>query len=349
MSRSLTRTVTADQQQRWLQQLATLLQAGIALHPALKLLDLQQPAAQRPYWQPVIAGIEHGESLSSVLSRQRGFRPGDVKLIAIAERSGQLDRQLLRLARSQTRRLQLQQQVRSALRYPLFVLLGALSVTVFLLWRVVPGFADLYRSFGAELPWLTQQVMALSRHVQWLGLPCLLLITGLTLLARWQWGTRAGFRCHIHDMLWRLPLIGPMTQAHWLGLWHRTLHDSLQAGLPLLEALSETATLVQECPLAPAQSAVAVAVAQGQPLSASMACWRAFPAHGTQMIAIGEESGMLVSLLDELAQQFESELESRCALLLKLLEPTLMAFLGMLVGTIVMALYLPLFELGNAI
>lgn len=343
------RPATAQQQQRWLQQLATLLKAGIALHPALELLSLQQAPAQQRYWQPVIDGIEQGQSLSAVLAQQSGFRPGDTQLIAVAERSGQLDVQLERLAHEQARRLQLQQQVRSAMRYPLFVLIGALAVTIFLLWRVVPGFADLYRSFGAELPWLTQQIMALSQLVQWLALPCLLMLGGALLLARRQWRSSETFRCRTFQTLWRLPLIGAMTQAHWLGLWHRTLHETLRAGLPLLDALSETAALVKESPLAATQSDIADAVAQGQRLSDSIAKWPGYPALSTQMIAIGEESGMLVSLLDELARQFERELESRCALLLKLLEPTLMAGLGVLVGTIVMALYLPLFELGNAI
>jgi len=340
---------TPQQQQRWLQQLSTLLKAGIALHPALELLSLQQPEAQQRYWQPVITGIEQGQSLSSVLAHQRGFRSGDIQLIAVAERSGQLDVQLERLAHGQARRLQLQQQVRSAMRYPLFVLIGALAVTIFLLWRVVPGFADLYHSFGAELPWLTQQIMALSRQVQWLGLPCLLTLSAAFFLARRQWHTSALFRRHTFQTLWRMPLIGAMTQAHWLGLWHRTLHETLRAGLPLLDALSECAELVRESPLAPAQADIVDAVAQGQRLSDSIAKWPVYPALSAQMIAIGEESGMLVNLLDELTQQFEAELENRCAQVLKLLEPTLMAGLGVLVGTIVMALYLPLFELGNAI
>ena len=349
MSKVVAKPATAIQQQRWLQQLATLLKAGIALHPALELLNLQQPPAQQRYWQPVITGIEQGQSLSSVLAQQSGFRSGDIQLIAVAERSGQLDVQLERLAHAQARRLALQQQMRSAMRYPLFVLIGALAVTVFLLWRVVPGFADLYRSFGAELPWLTQQIMALSRQVQWLGLPCLLILSCLFFLARQQWRTSPAFRRRQFQILWRLPLIGAMTQAHWLGLWHRTLYETLRAGLPLLDALRETAELVKESPLAPAQSDITDAVAQGQRLSESIVKWPTYPALSTQMIAIGEESGMLVNLLDELARQFEAELESRCALLLKLLEPTLMAGLGVLVGTIVMALYLPLFELGNAI
>ena len=344
-----TRPASAVQQQRWLQQLATLLHAGIALHPALALMSLQQPVAQQRYWQPVITGIEQGHSLASVLARQAGFRVSDTQLIAVAERSGQLDVQLERLAIWQARRLHLQQQVRSALRYPLMVLIGALAVTVFLLWRVVPGFADLYRSFGAELPWLTLQIMALSQLVQRTGLACVLAFSLLLGGVSRQWQISARFRCGIYAALWRLPMIGAMTQAHWLGLWHRTLHETLRAGLPLLEALQEAAGLVAESPLAPAQHSIADAVAQGQRLSDNLAKWPAYPALSTQMIAIGEESGMLVSLLDELARQFETELENHCGLLLRLLEPTLMAGLGILVGTVVMALYLPLFELGNAI
>ncbi|MES2908465.1 MAG: type II secretion system F family protein [Pseudomonadota bacterium] len=349
MNPAKARPASAVQQQRWLQQLATLLRAGIALHPALALMNLQQPAAQQRYWQPVITGIEQGHSLASVLARQAGFRASDTQLIAIAERSGQLDVQLERLAIWQSRRLHLQQQVRSALRYPLMVLIGALAVTVFLLWRVVPGFADLYHSFGAELPWLTLKIMALSHLVQRAGLPCVLVLSLLLGGISRQWQISARFRRGIYAVLWRLPLIGAMTQAHWLGLWHRTLHETLRAGLPLLEALHETAVLVAESPLASAQPAIADAVAQGQRLSDSLATWPTYPALSTQMIAIGEESGMLVSLLDELARQFEAELENHCGLLLKLLEPTLMAGLGILVGTVVMALYLPLFELGNAI
>lgn len=349
MFRRPAKPATSLQQQRWLQQLATLLKAGIALHPALELLSLQQSPAQQDYWSPVTAGIEQGQSLASVLARQDGFRSSDIQLIAIAERSGQLDRQLERLAQLQFRRLQLQEQLSNAIRYPLLVLLGALAVTGFLLWRVVPGFAELYRSFGAELPWLTQQIMAMSELVQSLGLPALLTLVLLFALARQQWHARPSFRRRSRQMLWHWPLVGALTQAHWLGLWHRTLHETLLAGMPLLEALQEAAELVHESPLGLAQNEIADAVAQGQRLSESIAKWQTYPALSAQIIAIGEESGMLVSLLEELARQFESELESRCARLLKLLEPSLMAGLGVLVGTIVMALYLPLFELGNAI
>lgn len=341
--------VTELQQQRWLQQLATLLRAGIALHPALSLLNLQGTVSQRVYWQPVIAGIEQGQGFAETLQGLPGFRRSDVQLLAIAERSGQLDQQMQRLANWQARRIQLHGQLRSAIRYPLAVLLGALAVTLFLLWRVVPGFADLYHSFGAELPWLTQQIMSLSGWIQWLGLPIMVVLLLLSLAARHAWHTQARFRLFLHKALWRLPLLGGLFQAYWLGLWHRTLHETLQAGLPLLDALAETALVIAESPLGLTQPEIHHAIAQGQRLSESLAKQTRFPPLSEQMIAIGEESGMLVSLLGELAKNFEDELERRCGLLLKLLEPALMAGLGVVVGIIVMALYLPLFELGNAI
>jgi len=349
MIKAAPKPATSEEQQRWLQQLATLLKSGIPLHPALGLLDIQQTAAKKKYWSPVVSGIEQGRALSAVLAELAGFQRSDIQLIAAAERSGQLDIQLERLAHGQARRLQLQRQVASAMRYPLFVLIGALVITLFLLWRVVPGFADLYQSFGAELPWLTLHIMAISQQVKWLGLPCLLILLCCFAVIKIQWRTNVKFRSFCFRILWRLPLIGVINQAHWLGLWHRTLYETLRAGLPLLDALQETAAVIQESPLAAVQSDLADAVAQGQRLSECIATCPAYPALSMQMIAIGEESGMLVAMLDELARQFEAELESCCARLLQLLEPTLMAGLGILVGTIVMALYLPLFELGNAI
>lgn len=337
------------QQQRWLQQLATLLGAGIALHPALQLLLLQCNENQKGYWKPVIEGIEQGQGFAGTLRALPGFRHSDVQLLEIAERSGQLHQQLRRLADWQARRIQLKHQVRAALRYPVAMLVAAFAVTVFLLWRVVPSFADLYQSFGAELPWLTQQILSASGWLQWLGAPTLIVIALLGLGAQWGWKTRPAWRIRLNRALWSTPLLGPLTQSYWLGLWHRTLHETLQAGLPLLDALAETSGVITESPLAPAQLSIQHGIAHGQRLSENVSKHDTFPPLCEQMIAIGEESGMLVSLLAELAFHFEREFDHRCAGLLRLLEPTLMTGLGILVGLIVMALYLPLFELGNAI
>ncbi len=339
----------AAARQRWLQQLATLLQAGIALHPALDLLALQQTSQHHAYWLPVRHGIEQGRPLSACLAGLRGFSGSDSALLAIAEQAGQLDRQLARVATLQARRLALRRQILRTLRYPLLVLLGALLVSGFLLTHVVPGFAGLYQSFGAELPWLTQKILALSQLMQriWAYGLVGLIALGFTAILAWHRSVR--WRRQVHTLLWHSPVIGALTQAAWLGQWHRALHETLQAGLPFVDALGHAGRLMAESPLAAAQPRLQQAVQSGQRLSESMRREPFYPLLCSQMIAIGEESGMLVTLLQELARQFENDLDTRCEQVLKLLEPLLMAGLGVLVGIIVMALYLPLFQLGQVI
>lgn len=339
----------ATARQRWLQQLATLLQAGIALHPALDLLALQQTPAHHAYWLPVRHGVEQGRPLSACLAGLRGFSAGDSALLAIAEQAGRLDVQLARVASLQARRLALRAQILRTVRYPLLVLLGALLVSGFLLTQVVPGFASLYQGFGAELPWLTQQVLALSQLMQRIWAYGLIALLALGIAGIQAWRQHDGWRRRVHGLLWHSPVIGTLVQAAWLGQWHRALHETLHAGLPFVDALGHSARMVTESPLAASQPRLQQAVQSGQRLSEALRREPHYPLVCSQMIAIGEESGMLVTLLQELARQFENDLDNRCEQVLKLLEPMLMAGLGVLVGIIVMALYLPLFQLGQVI
>lgn len=335
--------------QRWLQQLAILLQAGIALHPALSLLMLQQPPRQRQHWQPVLSAIEQGLPLSQALLASRSFAAADIALLDMAEHTGQLDLQLHRLAELQARRLRMRSQIRRTLRYPLTVLAGALAVTAFLLVEVVPGFADLYAGLGAELPWLTARVLAISDAVARHGLHVLLLALAALLPAGLCWQRSPSLRRLGTSLLWHCPILGSIVRTGWLGQWHRTLAESLQAGLPFLRALELAAGLVAGTPLEAVQQRLQTAVAAGRRLSEGLQDEVGYPPLCRQMIAIGEESGMLVKLLLELSRQFESELDNRCEQVLELLEPTLMAGLGVLVGTLVMALYMPLFQLGQVL
>lgn len=337
----------ARARQRWLRQLATLLEAGISLQQALPLLSLQRKAGERAWWLPVTRDLEQGLPLSEALARRQACPTADIAQVAAAERTGDLGRQLGRLAGRQARRLQLQAGIRRTLRYPGLVLAGALGVTGFLLIRVVPGFAELYQGFDAELPTLTRQLLAVSRAMQEQAVPILLLLTTLPVLMWLAWRRHPGWRRLLQRVFWHCPGIGPACRAHWLGLWHRAVADMMAAGLPYLEALAAASDLVGESPLAPCQTGLRNAVANGERLSRALAGNPRYPPQCAQMIAIGEESGMLATLLHELAQQFEQELETRCEQMLKLLEPALMAGLGLLVGFMVMALYMPLFQLGQ--
>ncbi|REH38789.1 protein transport protein HofC/type IV pilus assembly protein PilC [Paraperlucidibaca baekdonensis] len=334
---------------QWLAQLAILLRSGIALHPALGLLQFQQPSAQQRWWQPVLDGIEHGQSLSHSLAQQQVFNASDTALLGMAEQTGRLNEQLSRLVTAQARRQQLYQQVQRAIRYPLVVLSGALLVSAYLLTQVVPSFAELYASFDAQLPWLTQRVMALSDWVGQYGLFLFAAIGIASVSVIWLWRHCAGVRTALASVLWHLPLAGPLARAQALGQWHRGLCETLAAGLSFVAALDCTASLIGQSPLARAQAPLRDAVCHGQRLSEALKQQPHYPALSWQMIAIGEESGMLATMLETLAEQFEAELARRCEQSVKLVEPLLMAFLGVIVGTLVLSLYLPLFQLGQVI
>ncbi|MFQ3215505.1 type II secretion system F family protein [Paraperlucidibaca sp.] len=339
----------ASVRRQWLAQLAMLLRSGIALHPALGLLQLQQPVPQQRWWQPVLNGIEQGQSLSHSLSRKQVFNEADTALLSMAEQTGRLNEQLSRLVHAQQRRQSLKQEVQRAIRYPLVVLAGALLVSAYLLTQVVPSFAELYASFDAELPWLTQRVMNLSTWVANYGLHLLAAVALISSALAWFWRRSAAVRSRLYRLLWHLPLAGPLTRAHALGQWHRGLCETLSAGLSFVDALDCTASLIGQSPLSGVQTPLRDAVCHGQRLSEALKQQPLYPALSWQMIAIGEESGMLATMLETLAAQFEAELERRCEQSVKLIEPLLMAFLGVIVGTLVLSLYLPLFQLGQVI
>lgn len=340
--------LTAARRQ-WIAQLAILLRAGIALHPALSLLQLQQPVPQQRWWQPVLNSIEQGQSLSQSLSQQQVFSEADTALLGMAEQTGRLNEQLSRLVYAQQRRQSLRQEVKRAIRYPLVVLAGALLVSAYLLTQVVPSFAELYASFDAELPWLTQRVMSLSTWVANYGLHLLAAVILFSSALIWLWRRSTRVRSALYHLLWHMPLAGQLTRAHALGQWHRGLCETLSAGLSFVDALDCTANLIGQSPLSSIQTPLRNAVCHGQRLSEALKQQPLYPALCWQMIAIGEESGMLATMLETLAAQFEAELERRCEQSVKLIEPLLMAFLGVIVGTLVLSLYLPLFQLGQVI
>ncbi len=324
-----------------------LLQAGIDLHQALLLLHEQTPAKHQTFWRPVLQAIEQGQPLSVGLHSVAAFQSADLALLETAEHTGKLILQTQNLALILTKRANLTQQTRQAMRYPLIILSAALLISLYLLMRVVPSFADLYQSFNAELPWLTQTLMQtshwLSLNFGWLIMGCIGICITLKLL--WRYNTR--YRCMTHQLLWHTPGISKLCRAFWLQRWHGCLAECLQAGLPYLESLNAAQKVVHESPLAAAQAQLIAGVSAGQPLSEPMAHIRQYPSFSVQLIAVGEASGNLAKLLTTLAEQYEQNLSQGLAQALKLIEPLLMALIGALVGIIVLALYLPLFQLGQ--
>ena len=311
------------------------------------LLQQQTHAKQQHYWQPVLLAIEQGRPLSVALHSIKAFDVSDLSLLEMAERTGKLAYEIDHIALAISKRLTLNRQTRQAMRYPLIILSAAVLISLYLLMRVVPSFADLYASFNAELPWLTQALMQFS---QWLaryfyGLLAALIIIFILLKIGWRYSSQ--FRCLWHLCLWHAPGLKSLCRAYWLQRWHRSLADCLHAGLPYLECLLSADRVVLESPLAPVQKQLLAGVSAGQPLSEPMAKIKQYPLFSVQLIAVGEASGNLAKLIGILAEQYELELSQGLAHMLKLIEPLLMALIGALVGIIVLALYLPLFQLGQ--
>ena len=349
---------------RFTRQLATLVQAGIPLLSALKLLDnATEHPSMRAVAQDLMAQVESGVSLHQAMQTHACFGPGYLGMVAAAEASGQLDVILAELAQSLDSELGLREALKSALTYPLAVLvLSAVVLAIMLAW-VVPAFESIFTSMGAELPAPTQMVLTLSRW--WVAhgwtLTAALIALGMALRhwlrldAKGQWA--------LAQMALALPIWGELLQLACVSRWARTLSSLMQAGVSLPEALDISAkasgNLCYEKSLALVRSDVMTGTALAHALehgsSVNPASWREglysplFSPQVVQMVAVGEASGRLDDMLMQVARMHEAQVQWLQKRIGVLMEPTVIVVLGVLIGGLVTALYLPIFQLGQVL
>jgi type IV pilus assembly protein PilC len=332
-------------------QLATLLHAGVPLLQAFDILGRGEGnAALKALIRELRSQVEGGVALNQALRQHAAFDALYCNLVAVGELAGMLDTMLERLANHLEKSEALRTTIRSALIYPSAVLVIAGIVLVLILVFVVPAFQNIFASFGAELPWLTQVVIALSEGLQHYGLGVLAL---LCLAAWWlkrQVQQRTLWRRHVHRVLLRLPIAGPLTRHACTARWTRTLATLFAAGVPLTEALDAVQDVTGHVLFQEATQTMQAQLIQGQALSRALEGTEGlFPPMVVQMCAIGEESGALDHMLEKTAEHYEREVDSTVARLSTLLEPFIMVVLGLLIGGLVMALYLPIFQLGQVV
>ena len=332
-------------------QLATLLKAGVPLLQAFEVMgrsgcDAGQAALLQRLQQDVSAGL----GLADAMQRHPGWFDGlYCNLVRVGEQSGTLDRQLEQLAGMLEQRQALYKKVRKAMLYPLLLLLTGLGVSAILLLEVIPRFQSLFAGFDAALPAFTQWVIDLSTGLG--RLAPLLLITSVALCL----GVNALYRKHAPARLWisrqvlRLPVFGRLIAQAALARFARSLGTAYAAGVPLLDALGTVAgacggDLQQQAVLRLRQG-----MANGQGLHQAMAAEPMFPPLLIQLTAIGESSGTLDQMLDKAASHYEEQVSQALDQLTSLLEPAIVAILGVLVGGLVVAMYLPIFQLGSLI
>jgi type IV pilus assembly protein PilC len=336
---------------RFTRQLATLLHAGIPLLQAFDALDRGEPhSTLKDMLRDVRSQLEQGSPLYQALQRHAAFDMLYCNLVMAGELSGTLDTLLERIAVHLEKTENLRANLRSALIYPCAILAIAALVLILILVFVVPAFENIFTSFGADLPWLTRVVIALSEGVQEHGVPalgaCLTLGWGLKVLmhknTQWQH--------HLHGLLLRLPIAGSLTRHACTARWSRTLATLFAAGIPLTEALAAVSGVTGNVRFQTATQSMQRQLIRGQSLSQALSSTQGlFPAMVVQMCAIGEESGALDTMLDKTAAHYEHDVENTVSRLTTLLEPIIMVVLGLFIGGLVLALYLPIFQMGQVI
>jgi len=270
-------------------------------------------------------------------------------LVESGEQSGALETMLDRVAIYKEKSEVLKQKIKKAMKYPIAVIVVAIIVTIILMVKVVPVFSEMFSSFGADLPAFTQLVVAMSEWVQkyWF---ILIIGIALTIIGFIEAKKRSQkFADALDRTALRLPIFGDLVYKAIIARYSRTLSTTFAAGVPLIDALQSTAGATNNVVYEQAVMRIRDDVATGQQLHFAMRSTNLFPSMAVQMVAIGEESGSLDAMLDKVATHYESEVDNAVDGLTSMMEPLIIAILGVLVGGLVIAMYLPIFQMGSVV
>ncbi|WP_163031352.1 type II secretion system F family protein, partial [Pseudomonas viridiflava] len=270
-------------------------------------------------------------------------------LVDAGEQAGALESLLDRVATYKEKTERLKAKIKKAMTYPAAVLMVAVVVSGILLLKVVPQFQTVFQGFGADLPAFTLMVIGLSEVVQNWWLAIIGIFVGSFFIFKRSYKQSQKFRDSVDRFLLKVPLIGPLIFKSSVARYARTLATTFAAGVPLVEALDSVAGATGNVVFRNAVMKIKQDVSTGMQLNFSMRSTGVFPSLAIQMTAIGEESGALDSMLDKVATYYEDEVDNMVDSLTSLMEPMIMAVLGVVVGGLVIAMYLPIFQLGGAV
>ncbi|KQN43510.1 type II secretion system protein F [Pseudomonas sp. Leaf48] len=332
-------------------QMATMMKAGV---PLLQSFDIIGEGFDNPAMRRLVDDLKQdvaaGNSLAAALRRKpQYFDELYCNLVDAGEQAGALDTLLERVATYREKSESLKAKIRKAMTYPLMVVFVAIIVSAILLVNVVPQFESMFKGFGAQLPAFTVLVIDLSQFMQawWWMVFAVLLAAALGLRHALQ--TSRGFRDRADAWLLKMPLTGTLLYKSAVARFARTLSTTFAAGVPLLQALESVAGATGNIVFKRAVLRIRQDVATGMQLNFAMRTCGVFPNMAIQMTAIGEESGTLDAMLDKVASYYEDEVDNMVDNLTSLMEPFIMVVLGVIVGGLVVAMYLPIFQLGSAI
>ena len=332
-------------------QLATMLTAGIPMVQAFEIIGVgnDKPAVQKLILD-IRSDIETGNSLNQSLAKHPlHFDDLFVNLVEAGEHAGALETVLEKIATYKEKTEALKKKIKKALFYPAAVLGVAIIVTVILLIFVIPQFEELFKGFGADLPAFTQMVINMSRWMQAHGFFLLIVTVATVFTFGYYYKRSRAMRQFIDRMSLQLPVLGPILKKAAIARYARTLATMFGAGVPLVEAMKSVAGATGNIVYQDAVLRMRDEISTGMRMQRAMENTGLFPNMVVQMIAVGEESGSLDEMASKVADFYEADVDAAVDGLSSLLEPLIMVILGVLVGGLVIAMYLPIFKLGAVI
>jgi len=335
----------------FVRQLATMMKAGV---PLIQAFDIVGEGLENPAMGKLVKEIKQdvagGGGLAPALRKHpQYFDDLFCNLVESGEQSGALETMLERVATYKEKAEALKAKIKKALNYPIAVVCIAVVVTGILLVKVVPTFAEMFEGFGSELPAFTQMVVNISEWVQAYWFMVIGAVVG-TVVGHKEASVRSEkYRDAIDAVMLKAPVAGEIVNASVYARFSRTLSTTFAAGVPLVDALESVAGAAGNVIYKNAIMQIREEVMSGNPLNTSMKEKNLFPTMMLQMVAIGEEAGSLDAMLEKCANYYEEEVDNAVDSLTSMMEPLIMSVLGVLIGGLMIAMYLPIFAMGDAV
>ncbi len=327
-------------------QFSVMIDAGLPLVQCLDILGKQEP--HKGFSEVILqvrTDVESGAALADAMKKHpRSFDALYSNMIAAGEAGGILDTILKRLAVYIEKNVKLKGQVKSAMIYPIAVIIIAAVVVAAILWKVIPTFAQLFAGLGAQLPFPTRVVIMLSNNLVAYGPFILMGLGAVGYLLKRYYETTSG-RYVIDAIVLKMPILGMIMRKIAVARFCRTLSTLLSSGVPILDGLDITARTAGNAVIEEAIQKTRTSIERGETISAPLRETNVFPSMVVQMINVGETTGALDAMLEKIADFYEEEVDTAVAGLLTLMEPIMIAVLGGVVGGIVIAMYMPIFDL----
>lgn len=343
--------ITSNDITSFLRNLTMLLKAGIPLSQALFFLShsVSKNRLLRLI-KDIHKKIQEGLSLSDSLSKQtKYFENLDRELIFVGEQSGMLETLLTRIIEQREKKAALKNKIKKALYYPSLVIFCCCLLVYLLFLFVIPHFSDLFASLGGQLPWLTQLIITLASHAVIVGIIMTLVSVGIYFFLSQGYKKSLSVKRHMDHLFLKIPLFGSLSLKYFFVQFTYSLFITTASGISLLHALTLLRSLNKNSVIQQKLSSLTNHIQSGKTLHEALEISGLFPKMMVQMVAIGEEAGKLEEMLENIAKGYITELDQSIDILNQLIEPLIMVIIGLWVGIIIIALYLPIFKLGTVI